>query len=320
MAKEEVKTVSAWGELKWFIIIILALWFISRSGFGLLNNNKTGGNNNTGSESSIDGGQSESQSLEDAKKSKWNGLVKIGQGNASGEDYPRNEYITLRNDSDSERIDITGWSLTNGRDKKYFPVNDKQVKGVSTRVTIPKGTKIFVPNSINPQEDIILAPDDEAIITTGAPYGVKTSFKENICSGYIQESEDYNYSPSLNNNCPYPQDEKGVDSLDDVCYKFVRGLSSCHTPEFKDAVYVDNVPYTGYVDDVGNLSYACKDFIKKNYNYNSCVANHLSDKDFFEREWRVFLNSPWELWSNDREVITLYDREGKMVDELTYGY
>ena len=215
MAKEEAKAVSAWGELKWFIIVVLVLWFMSRSGFGLLNNR---GNISGGSDSST----SSSKIYSNAKKSKWNGLVKIGQGNASGEDYPRYEYITLRNESDNERIDITGWSLTNGRDRKYFPVNDKQMKGVSNRITIPKGAKIFIPNGINPQENIVLAPDEEAIITTGAPFGVKTSFKENICSGYIQESEDYNYSPSINNNCPDTPDEKGVDSLDDVCYKFFR--------------------------------------------------------------------------------------------------
>lgn len=321
MAKEEGEKSNPVADLKWIIIIILALWFISRSGFGLLNNNnKTGGNNTTGSESSVIGGQSESQSLENAKESKWKGMIKINQGNGSSEDYPRYEYITLRNESDNERINITGWSLANGRDRKYYPVNDKQVKGVSNKVTIPKGAKIFVPGGINPQEDIIFGPDEEAIVTTGIPYGVKTSFKENICSGYIQESEDYNYRPSLNNNCPDPQDEEGAKSLDDVCYKFVSRMSSCHTPEFKDVVYVNNEPYTGYVDNAGDLSYACKDYIKKNYNYNSCVINHLADKDFYENKWRIFLNFPWDLWGEDREVITLYDREGKIVDELTYGY
>ena len=319
MAKEEVKS-NPVGDLKWIIIIILSLWFISRSGFGLLNNNKTGGSGDTGSKSSVVGGQSESQSLANGKVSKWKDLIKIGRGNAPSEDYPRYEYITLKNVSDNERINITGWSLKNGKDKKYYPVNDKQAKGTSNKVTIPKGALIFIPNGINPQEDIILNPKDEAIITTGVPFGVKTSFRENICSGYIQESEDYNYKPSLNTNCPSPMDEKEVDSLDDVCYKFVSRMSSCHTPEFKSVVYINKEPFTGYVDNAGNLSYQCKEFLKKNYNYNSCIVNHLADKDFFEKKWRVFLNSPWELWSKDRETITLYDSEGKMVDELTYGY
>lgn len=318
MVKEEVKS-NPVGDLKWIIIVILSLWFISRSGFGLFNN-KTGENSDTGSKSSISGGQSESQSLKNDKDSRWKDLIKIGRGNGSNEDSPRYEYVTLKNVSDSERINITGWSLKNGKDKKYYPVNDKQVKGTSNKVAIPKGTLIFVPNGINPQEDIVLNPKDEAIITTGAPFGVKTSFRENICSGYIQEAEDYNYRPSLNMNCPSPQDEKDVDSLDDTCYKFVSRMSSCHTPEFKSVVYINREPFTGYVDNVGNLTYSCKEFIKKNYNYNSCVLNHLSDEDFFEKKWRVFLSFPWELWAKDRETITLYDSEGKVVDEIVYGY
>lgn len=319
MAKEEVKS-NPIGDLKWIIIVVLSLWFISRSGFGLLSNNKTGGISDTGSKSSISGGQFASQSLKNDKDSRWKDLIKIGRGNSSNEDSPRYEYITLKNVSDGERINITGWSLKNGKDKKYYPVNDKQVKGTSNKVAIPKGTLIFIPNGINPQEDIVLNPKDEAIITTGAPFGVKTSFRENICNGYIQEAEDYNYKPSLNMNCPSPKDEKDVDSLDDTCYKFVSRMSSCHTPEFKSVVYINGEPFTGYVDNVGNLSYQCKEFLKKNYNYNSCILNHLSDEDFFEKKWRVFLNFPWELWSKDRETITLYDSEGKVVDEIVYGY
>ena len=46
--------------------------------------------------------------------------------------------------------------------------------------------------------------------------------------------------------------------------------------------------------------------------------NHLSDENFFGKEWRIFLNYPRELWGKDRETITLYDGDGQIVDELTY--
>lgn len=311
------------ADLKWFIIIILAIWLIGKFGLGGIGGQTTNTEKISVSKtSSVGGGQIVSDSSVDSAISKWKGIVKIGRGNASGEQYPRYEYITLKNNDKNEQINITGWSITNGKDRKYFPVNDKQVKGISNKVIIPKGTLIFIPNSVNPQaqEDIVLAPNNEAIITTGTPYGIKTSFRENICNGYIQESEDYNFRPSLNNNCPDPEGEEGVASLDDTCYKFVRQMSSCHTPEFKDVVYKNKEPLTGYVDNAGNLTYSCKEFLKKNYNYNSCVLNHLSDENFFEKKWRIFLNQPFELWAKDREVITLYDSEGKIVDRLTYGY
>lgn len=322
MAKDEEKKGNPVSDLKWLLIIILAVWLIGKFGLG-----GVGGGGQTAKTGKITVSKTFSSSNTqsglggESNESKWKGEVKIGKGNASSEQYPRYEYITLKNTSKDEEINITGWSLTNGKDRKYFPVNDKQVKGVSNKVFIPRGTLIFVPNSANiSQEDIILAPGNEAIITTGTPYGVKTSFRENICNGYIQESEDYNFKPSLNKNCPDPEDEDGVASLDDTCYKFIRQMSSCHTPEFKDVVYKNKVPLTGYVDNVGNLTYSCKEFLKKNYNYNSCVLSHLSDENFFEKKWRIFLNHPFELWAKDREVITLYDKEGKIVDQLIYGY
>jgi len=325
MAKDEEKKGNPMSDLKWFIIIILAVWLIGKFGVGGIGGQTTKTGKITVSKSSSAPNE-QAVSIDDNNESRWKGMVKIGRGNGSSEYQPNQEYITLQaNSGNKDSINITGWSLTNGKDRKFFPVNDRQVKGISNKVMLPKATLLFIPNGANPQEDIVLAPGGKAVITTGKvangiPFEIKTNFKENICTGYIENFKYYNFTPSLNTNCPNPESEEGVASLDDTCYKFVRQMGSCHTPEFKDVVYKNKVPLTGYVDDAGNLTYACKDFIKSHYNYNSCVANHLSDENFFTKEWRVFLNQPFELWAKDREVITLYDREGKIVDELTYGY
>ncbi len=326
MAKDEEKS-NPMSDLKWFVIIILAVWLIGRFGLGGIGRQTT----NTGKiavieSSSAQNGQAGSSS--ESGVSKWKGMVKIGTGNGSWEDRINQEYITLEADTrNKEPIDITGWSLTNGKDRKSFLItgNDKEVIGVPDKVTIPKGTLTFIPNGTNPQKDIVLESGDRAIITTGKvangiPFEIKTSFKENICSGYIENLDNYDFTPSINTNCPSPQSEEGVASLDDDCYKFVRQTNSCHTPQFKDVVYQGAEPLTGFVDNVGNLSQQCKNFLKSKYSYESCIANHSSDENFFGREWRVFLNYPHELWAKDREVITLYDSEGKIVDQLTYGY
>ena len=326
MAKDEVKKGNPMADLKWFIIIILAVWIIGKFGVGGIGGQTTGNNEKTAVSKSSSAPNGQVGSIYENNESRWKGMVKIGRGNGSSEYQPNQEYITLQaNSGNKDSINITGWSLTNGKDRKFFPVNDRQVKGISNKVTLPKATLLFIPNGTNPQEDIVLAPGGKAIITTGKvangiPFEIKTNFKENICSGYIENFKYYDFTPSLNTNCPDPESEKGVSSLDDTCYKFVRQMGSCHTPEFKDVVYKNKVPLTGYVDDVGNLTYSCKEFIKKNYNYNSCVLNHLSDENFFGKDWRVFLNQPFELWAKDREAITLYDKEGRVVDELTYGY
>lgn len=329
MAKDEEKG-NPMSDLKWLIIIILSVWFIGRfGGLGGIGGQTTNTKNVTSPKSSFATDQTNFQSAKSSENdnSRWKDMIRIGRGNASGEDGSNQEYITLQSDTrNKESIDITRWSLTNGKDRKFFLTgNDKQVKGVSDKVIIPKATLIFIPNGVNPQEDIVLEPGDRAIITTGTmpngiPFEIKTSFKENMCSGYIESLKDYDFTPSLDTSCPSPQSEKEVASLDDDCYKFVKQMSACHTPELKDIVYRGREPLTGFVDNTGNLSQQCKNFLKKNYNYESCVANHLSDEDFFGKEWRIFLNHPRELWAKDREAITLYDKDGKVVNQLIYGY
>lgn len=326
MAKDEEKG-NPVSDLKWLLIIILAIWFIGKFGLSGLVQSTTNTGKVTVSKnfSSLD---VQPISGNQSNESKWKGMIKIGRGNSSGATHPNQEYITLQTERrNNGPINITSWFLTNGKDRKSFIIsgNDRQAKGVSDRVTLSQGTLIFIPNGNNLQQDIVLDPGDEAIITTGKvpngiPFEIKINFKENICTGYIEDLKDYNFTPSLRRNCPDPEDEEGVSSLDDVCYKFVNQMSTCHTPEFKDIFYKNKEPFTGYVDNVGNLSQQCKNFIKRNYSYESCVINHFSDENFFGKSWRIFLNYPRELWAKDREVITLYDSEGKMVDQLIYGY
>lgn len=330
MAKDEEKKGNPMSDLKWLIIIILAIWLIGKFGLGgiVSQTARTGTGNVNTSKQNYSSINRQGSSSSESHGSRWKGMINLGRGNASGATHPNQEYITFQASSrNKESIDITGWSLTNGKERKLFPItgNDTQVRGVSDKVIIPKGTLIFIPNGINPQENIVLDPGDKAIILTGKvpngiPFEVKTNFKENICTGYIENLKDYNFAPSLNTNCPSPESEEGVSSLDDTCYKFVNQMGTCHTPEFKDVVYKNKEPFTGFVDNAGNLSQQCKNFIKKNYSYESCIVNHLSDENFFAKSWRVFLNYPRELWAKDREVITLYDSEGEIVDQLIYGY
>ena len=236
-------------------------------------------------------------------------IVKISKGNAQNENSARAEYITLVADRDNRLpVNITGWRLANsGR---------LWLKGA----TIPSGTTLFIAGAPHPaQEPIILWPGDSVVITTGSfpattPINIDTSFKTNICSGYIENLPDYRFTPSLRSNCPAPRDEVATVNLDSDCYNIVKRLGSCHTPQRTTARDRDQTELI----DGAVIPASCRDFILREFNYNACVARHRGDADFFGQEWRVFLRQSDELWYKDRETITLYDNLGNIVDQVKY--
>ncbi len=250
--------------------------------------------------------------------------VKISRGNAPYEYQPGKEYITLEASHGNDApINITGWYLKNGRDQRFsvpnYPTNKTPVAGVSETAIIPGAVSIFMANGSNQNSTpIILPPGGEVAVVTGNVYSgnsfpINASFRVNKCSGYLEDLKNYNFYPALNSNCPNPEDEPEVRQLDRECRDFVEGYPGCRTPEFK-RVDSENL-VDGSPED---LSRQCRDFMTERFNYNTCVARHSGDSDFFEDEWRVFLGRRWELWAKEDEVITLYDSFGKMVDQIEY--
>lgn len=244
----------------------------------------------------------------DETVSPFKDLITVRRGNAGRAEQPYEEYITLEySRRGTEAVNITGWMLGNS------PLRGDR------RVAIPQGVSVlWADEAKRITTDIILQPGDRAIVLTGRmynryPVAINTSFRSNICLGYLEALASYNFIPNLNRQCPRPIDEVGVNLVDDTCYNFIRRLARCHTPEFID--YGDK---RGYVDNVGNLTQACKTFILDHYNYEACVNNHWQSEDFYQSEWRIYLNQIWPMWANNREIITLYDREGRVVDQLSY--
>ncbi len=256
--------------------------------------------------------------------SPWKGKVNIQKGTAGSEYQPYKEYITLRTTrlKDGETINLTGWSLSNGKGARFYQIGDKQVAGSSDRVFIPQASRVFLTKGVNYQSPIIVGKNSRVVLLTGnvpnrLPFAV-TNFQVNKCSGYIESMENYKFFPPINLSCPDPEDEVRIASLEDSCYKFIRSLRMCHTPEFPERTRVGDSWEYGYVDGVAGLSNQCKAILKTHFNYESCVALHGTDPDFLQNEWRVFLNRSWELWAKNRETITLYDNLGRVVDELSY--
>ena len=252
--------------------------------------------------------------------SSYAGKVSIGTGNASYAYQSYEEYITIYNRG-IDPLDITNWQLVNGKDERAYNLGGGNLQHFpSDTATIPKAALFISPSGNNILENTILQSGENAIITTGkigsqSPYKI-VSFKENICSGYLEDLSEYEFTPSLDRNCPRPREEPGVKNLDTDCRKFVERMSSCHTPEFETRDRNGNICYNCV--DGTPLSSSCVAFIKNHFNYGSCVANHVSDKDFSKNTWRIFLNKGWEMWAKDYETIELFDQFGRLVDSHSY--
>ena len=214
---------------------------------------------------------------------KYKALIESIYGAKSSD--PQKEYIKIRASlQNDEALPISRWSLE-GR------------KGL--RVKLGKGSYLPYSGRINPQREIVLYPGETAYIITGrSPIG--TSFKLNKCTGYFSQFQDF--FPSLPKECPRPKDEPLPKNLDDKCLDYIERLPRCEIPL--------NLPY--------GLSSECTEYITENINYQSCVASHKGDSDFYKKEWRIYLGREEELWKNKRETIILYDEKGKIVDWKSY--
>lgn len=262
-----------------------------------------------------------------AKDSAFANSISLNTGNGPYSFQPDDEYISLSNES-SKPITITGWKLQNGKGQRAYNVGSSLQYFPSEAITIPQGTYILSPNGWNNMQNIVLKPNESAIITTGQvgvniPYKI-VSFKENICTGYIENLDNYSFTPSLQTNCVPPRNEPGIENLDTSCRDYISSMSSCHTPKFNT---VDTQGFltdsqgnscTGCVDGNSTLSNSCVAFIKAHFSYPGCLAYHQNDSDFSGSEWRILLGQKWELWAKDYEIISLFDSVGKLVNYQSY--
>jgi hypothetical protein len=221
------------------------------------------------------------------------GLVTLSTGNVYETD-PDREYLTLRTLSDNaEGVNISGWYL-----ESYV---------TEERAGIPEGDRLIERWRSPVLDPIVLLPDDRAYLITGeAP--LNTSFRENICTGYLSNEEDF--FPTLARNCPHPKDELerfGEIELDnDRCYDFVERLHTCALPDEE-------------LSSRTKIGGACNAFVDNTFNYNDCVRLHKNDP-YFSRDgyWRIYLDERTELWRSKREIIRLMDENDQVVSVLEY--
>lgn len=203
----------------------------------------------------------------------------------------KNEYVALHVPQDARvPVNISEWVLESDASGKASP--------------IPKGTELPANGVINAAQSIVLSPGMRAIIVSGqSPIGA--SFRENKCIGYFGSFQ--TFYPTLPRTCPMPSSELsslyGTNYIrDPSCVDYVSKLQRCQ-------VMLSPPPI---------LSGTCQSFVVKYFNYNGCVDAHKNDADFMGNTWRIYLGRTTPMWRTTRELVKLFDMNGKTVDAFSY--
>jgi hypothetical protein len=223
--------------------------------------------------------------------SPYRGLISFGTYAAQASD-PASEYIVLYADQrNTSPISLAGWSL--------------QSAVTGARLAIPPAASVFVSGVLNSAAAVSLDPGASAIVTSGiSPVGA--SFRENRCTGYLGEMQ--NFTPELNRTCPTAETElpitaQNIQLYGDACIDYVKNIPQCHYPGTDPAIAMPQ---------------ACKDFLLNRLTYNGCQEAHRGQPGFFSGSWRLYLSASTQLWRDTHDVIRLLDDQGRTVDVLTY--
>ncbi|MAF59684.1 MAG: hypothetical protein QF858_03880 [Candidatus Pacebacteria bacterium] len=254
-----------------------------------------GGSFDTTSSEDISSGDSSvtSDTQISSGNSPFKGRVEIVHSSFAAKETDANkEYIRLRvSRSASEAISLSGWTL-------------KSIVS-SARYEIPKATRVSSSGLTAVDTKVLVEPGGEVVVVTGrSPNGV--SFLVNKCSGYWEQFQDF--TPSISRQCPSPEEEFLVTGQSFIgfgndCVDFIERMPRCK-------IHTGELPV--------EFPLSCRSFITSEINYPKCVERHVNDSDFYKNEWRVYLNRSQEVWREKRELITLYDRNGLIVDTFSY--
>ncbi len=203
--------------------------------------------------------------------------------------FAGSEYLILTT-STKEPINITGWSI---------------VSDVS-------GSKAIIGNASNipliePEQAIMVNGYQKVIINSGKS-PIDISFRTNICTGYLEYKT--SFYPKVPLQCPYPTDGNLPDQIEDsaTCMNYLNSITRCKDP----------------TDTTVNIPSYCRDFVDKFVSHKGCVDLYKNSKNFYGKEWRVFLKSNLPLWrrdkygKNNQESLRLLDAQGRLVDTFTY--
>jgi hypothetical protein len=215
----------------------------------------------------------------------YHGWISLDKGTANTAIYPEREYITISIQKQNlSYLDISQWSLENSAGDRYYLGN---------------ASVLPIEGQPNKETPLIVNAGDEIIVSSG-PSPIGLSFRQNSCSGYLEENHDF--VPEIQRRCPRISTDV-PSSFSQSCRSYVQNIPQCTT---------------GSSPIPKNLSAGCQDFINANINYNACIRSNQDNADFLSNTYRIFLGQASEIWQQPHDTITLRDKSGKIVDSISY--
>lgn len=177
---------------------------------------------------------------------------------------------------------MTNWSVENSAGQRF---------------SLGKASYLPLEGKTNTPQALVVNAGDTIIVSSGqSPLGV--SFRQNACSGYLEQYRDF--FPEIPQQCPAPPRNS---LLDNACQNYINQIPRCQQA---------TAPMPN------DISPSCQNFISTEINYNACVANSQDDPRFYSSIWRVYLNQNTEIWKEPHDSITLLDNDGKIVAITSY--
>ncbi|MEK7066139.1 MAG: peptidoglycan-binding protein [Patescibacteria group bacterium] len=209
------------------------------------------------------------------------GVIKIASIMRAGA-KPDGQFIVIRNNAGKNPVDITGFTITTSQNNQFL---------------IPKAHTIPGINSVA-RDNIVLKPGESVKIIVGRQV-TQINFQENICTGYFDEKVDY--GGNLSHNCPKPDYTSRISVLSDYC-----------TEVF------DKTPICKTVDVQKTQQPACMQFSVDHFNYQGCLKDFKNKTGFLKGNWLVWMQRNATFFRQLHDIVILYDKEGKIVDQFTY--
>jgi len=235
----------------------------------------------------------------------------------------------------SPSFDGFSLTLTNSSNKE-IKITNWQIKTSLISFKIPKAIKDFHPYpNLRKEEDIVLQPYGRLRISAvydnenSAPRNLRreelrlsplgVNFLGNQCFDYLNNSYNLSYPVSF---C----DRVNFNSEDLLNLVLSSKISR------RCAIKINSLgcgPLTASDYRILQDDPQCLGFVEDFYNYNSCYERNKNNKNFFEKEWRVYFDPRSDLEKADRkslpqifrtrfEKIRLEDENGLLVNEYKF--